>query len=63
MVKKYTPEQGDIVLLDFNPTKGHEQTGFRPAVVLVIMYLIKIQKWQWYVPLLRMKRVFLHIIF
>lgn len=34
MVKRYTPEQGDIVLLDFNPTKGHEQTGFRPAAVI-----------------------------
>ena len=34
MVKKYIPKQGDIVLLDFNPTKGHEQTGIRPAVVI-----------------------------
>lgn len=34
MVKKYVPKQGDIVLLDFNPTKGHEQSGFRPAVVI-----------------------------
>ena len=34
MVKKYMPEQGDIVFFDFNPTKGHEQRGFRPAVVI-----------------------------
>ena len=34
MVKRYTPKQGDVVLLDFNPTKGHEQSGFRPAVVI-----------------------------
>ena len=34
MVKKYVPEQGDIILLDFNPTKGHEQAEFRPAVVI-----------------------------
>ena len=34
MVKKYIPEQGDIVFLDFNPTKGHEQRGFRPAIVI-----------------------------
>ena len=27
MVKKYVPKQGDIVLMDFNPTKGHEQAG------------------------------------
>ena len=34
MVKKYIPKQGDIVFLDFNPTKGHEQAGKRPAVVI-----------------------------
>ena len=34
MVKKYIPKQGDVVFLDFNPTKGHEQSGFRPAVVI-----------------------------
>ena len=34
MVKKYIPKQGDIVFLDFTPTKGHEQTGKRPAIVI-----------------------------
>ena len=34
MVKKYIPEQGDIVYLNLEPTKGHEQTGYRPAVVV-----------------------------
>ena len=34
MVKKYIPKQGDIVFLDFTPTKGHEQKGYRPAVVI-----------------------------
>lgn len=34
MVKKYIPKQGDIVFLDFNPIKGHEQAGIRPAVVI-----------------------------
>ena len=34
MVNKYTPKQGDIVFVDFNPTKGHEQQGYRPAVVV-----------------------------
>lgn len=34
MVKKYIPEQGDVVFLDFNPIKGHEQNGFRSAVVI-----------------------------
>ena len=31
---KYIPKQGDIVYLDFSPTKGHEQTGKRPAIVI-----------------------------
>ena len=26
--------RGDIVKVDFNPTKGHEQGNFRPAVVI-----------------------------
>ena len=34
MVGKYVPKQGDIVYLDFNPTKGHEQAGTRPAIVI-----------------------------
>ena len=34
MVKKYIPRQRDIVFLDFSPTKGHEQTGKRPAIVI-----------------------------
>lgn len=34
MVKYYIPMQGDIVYIDFNPTKGHEQKGSRPAIVI-----------------------------
>ena len=34
MVKKYIPRQGDVVFIDLNPTKGHEQSGKRPAVVI-----------------------------
>src|ERR1700681_496686 len=30
----YTPAQGDVVWLDFNPQAGHEQSGRRPAVIL-----------------------------
>lgn len=30
----YTPEKGDIVWIDFSPTRGHEQAGVRPALVL-----------------------------
>ena len=34
MVKSYIPKQKDIIYLDFNPIKGHEQHGVRPALVL-----------------------------
>lgn len=34
MVNIYTPKQGDIIFLDFNPIKGHEQAGKRPAIVI-----------------------------
>ena len=31
---KYTPNQGDIVMMDFDPQKGFEQKGRRPALVV-----------------------------
>ncbi|MBP6881601.1 MAG: type II toxin-antitoxin system PemK/MazF family toxin [Candidatus Pacebacteria bacterium] len=31
---KYIPAKGDVVWIDFDPTKGHEQKGRRPAVVI-----------------------------
>ena len=34
MVKQWIPEKGDIVFLQFNPQKGREQAGVRPAFVL-----------------------------
>lgn len=34
MVEKYIPKQGDITFVDFNPTKGHEQAGLRPCIVI-----------------------------
>ncbi len=30
----WSPDQGDIVYLDFDPQSGHEQAGRRPALVL-----------------------------
>jgi mRNA interferase MazF len=30
----YTPRQGDIVFLDFNPNLGHEQAGRRPSLIV-----------------------------
>lgn len=34
MVRNYIPKQKDIIFLDFNPTIGHEQNGYRPALVI-----------------------------
>ena len=31
---QYVPRRGDIILLDFDPSAGHEQQGTRPALVL-----------------------------
>jgi mRNA interferase MazF len=30
----FVPDVGDIIWLDFDPQRGHEQAGHRPAVVL-----------------------------
>ena len=30
----YMPKQGDIVMMNFNPQAGHEQSGRRPALVI-----------------------------
>lgn len=34
MVKSYTPQKGDLVILSFDPQAGHEQKGRRPALVV-----------------------------
>lgn len=34
MAPGYVPDAGDIVWLQFDPQAGHEQAGYRPAVVL-----------------------------
>ena len=34
MERRYVPERGDVVWLEFNPRAGHEQAGHRPALVL-----------------------------
>lgn len=34
MEKKYIPEKGDMVWLDFSPQSGYEQAGRRPAICL-----------------------------
>jgi len=32
--QKYVPDRGNIVYLGFDPTKGREQRGYRPALVM-----------------------------
>lgn len=34
MVRRYVPDRGDVVWLNFTPQAGHEQAGHRPALVL-----------------------------
>lgn len=34
MVKKYIPQKGDLVILSFDPSSGHEQKGRRPALII-----------------------------
>ena len=34
MRKKYAPERGDVVWLNFDPQSGSEQKGKRPAIVI-----------------------------
>ena len=30
----YNPQQGDIIILNFNPQTGHEQSGRRPGLII-----------------------------
>jgi mRNA interferase MazF len=32
--RRYVPEAGDVVWLEFDPQAGHEQAGHRPALVI-----------------------------
>ncbi|WP_414549955.1 endoribonuclease MazF [Anabaena sp. CCY 0017] len=34
LANSYVPSRGDIIYLDFDPRKGHEQRGYRPAFVI-----------------------------
>lgn len=34
MVSRFVPTCGDLIWIDFDPEEGHEQGGYRPAVVL-----------------------------
>ena len=34
MVNKYIPKKGDLVIITFDPSSGHEQKGRRPALII-----------------------------
>ncbi|WP_321777548.1 type II toxin-antitoxin system PemK/MazF family toxin [Sulfurimonas sp.] len=34
MVNQYIPQKGDLVILTFDPSAGHEQQGRRPALII-----------------------------
>jgi mRNA interferase MazF len=34
VAKPYVPDTGHLIRIDFNPQTGHEQAGWRPAMVL-----------------------------
>jgi len=34
VAKTYIPDRGDLVWVDFNPTKGRKQAKVRPAIIL-----------------------------
>jgi mRNA interferase MazF len=34
VAKTYIPDRGDLVWVDFNPTRGREQAKVRPAIVI-----------------------------
>ena len=38
MSRRYVPDRGDIVWLQFNPQAGHEQSGHRPVLVVSPKY-------------------------
>lgn len=43
MQRRYAPERGDVVWLEFDPQAGHEQAGRRPALVVSPMaYNVKV---------------------
>ena len=44
-------EQGDIYLVDLNPTAGHEQRGKRPVLIISPAAFNKVTKTPWVLPI------------
>ena len=55
-------KQGDIIKLDLSPTIGHEQHGFRPAVVVSNNFILTKTNMVYIAPITNTKRPFpLHV--
>jgi len=55
-------KQGDIISLDLSPTTGHEQSGYRPAVVVSNNFAISRTNLVYIAPITTSKRCFpLHV--
>jgi len=55
-------KQGDIIKIDLSPTVGHEQSGYRPAVVVSNNFVISKTNVVYVAPITKTKRDFpLHI--
>lgn len=56
------PEQGDIIVLEFDPQSGHEQKGRRPAIVVSNIIFNKFTKMAMVCPIINTNRTFpLHV--
>ncbi|WP_225353011.1 type II toxin-antitoxin system PemK/MazF family toxin [Lentilactobacillus parafarraginis] len=47
----YIPEQGDIIMINFNPSRGHEEQGWHPALVISQKRLSTSSPFVWCVPI------------
>ena len=56
MARKYVPKRGDIVWMNFNPAKGHEQAGTRPALVVSSEYFNRATGLAYVVPVTSKKK-------
>jgi mRNA interferase MazF len=56
-------KQGDIIKLDLSPTAGHEQSGYRPAVVVSNNFVITKTNVVYVAPITNVIRPFpLHVV-
>ena len=58
----YSAQQGDIIMMDFTPQSGHEQSGRRPAIVVSNDFFNKVTNMALVCPITNTLRPFpLHV--